>query len=146
MRGLLRLIFDEHRGAATSTGPCQSLAEPVDTDANRCEPVSTDAHQFATPCPFPTRRWAEPAEHAAAILEFLQGPGGRTGSLPIDELKQLHLEICAERDWEPIGWTAIGRELRELLKADKTYEPVNGKRTRVYRIPPIATRGRIRAV
>ena len=124
----------------------QSLAEPIDADENRCEPVDSDAHQFATPCLFPTRRWAEPAEHAAAILEFLQGPGGRTGSLPIGELKQLHQEICAERDWEPIGWTAVGRELRELLKADKTYGPINGKRTRVYRIPPLAVRARMRAV
>lgn len=125
---------------------CQPLPDAVDTDANRCEPVDPDAHRVAPQCPFPTRRWAEPVEHAAAILEFLQGAGGRTGSLPIGELKQLHLEICAERDWEPIGWTAVGRELRELLKADKTYEPVNGKRTRVYRIPPVAGRSHLRAV
>ena len=143
MRGLLRLIFDEHRGGATSTGPCQSLAEPVDTDANRCEPVDVDAHRFAIPCPLPTRRWAEPAEHAAAILEFLQGPGGRTGSLPVDDLKQLHIDICLERDWEIIDWTSVGRELRRLLKADKTYDK---RRRRVYRIPPLAARSRLSAV
>jgi hypothetical protein len=137
-------MFGGHRHGGALV--CQSLPDAVVTSVNRCEPVDADAHRFAIPCPFPTRRWAEPAEHAAAILEFLQGPGGRTGSLPIGELKQLHLEICAERDWEPIGWTAVGRELRELLKADKTYESVNGKRTRVYRIPPLAARTRVMLV
>ncbi len=146
VRGLLKLIFSgDHSGAAPSTALCQSPPEPMDTDVSRCEPVETDAHRLVTPCPFPTRRWAEPAEHATAILEFLQGPGGRTGSLPVEELQQLHVEICAEKDWEVIGWTAVGRELRALLKTEKTYEPINGKRTRVYRIPPLAVwRGTIR--
>ncbi len=114
--------------------------------------MSTDANWWLpkriglAPLPFPTRRWADPAEHAAAILEFLQGPGGRTGSIPVEELQRLHIEICIERDWDLIGWTAVGRELRELLKAEKTYEPVEGKRTRVYRIPPLSGRSRLRAI
>jgi hypothetical protein len=60
----------------------------------------------------------------------------------VDELKKLHVEICAERDWEVIGWTAVGRERRWLLGAEKTYD--RGKR--VYRIPPIAARPRLKAV
>ena len=140
MGGFFWTIFSGGRGSAFAPAQCHPLPAPMDTDVNRCEPVETNSHRVATHCPLPTRRWADPAEHAAAILEFLQGPGGRTGSLPVDELKQLHVEICAERDWEPIGWTAIGRELRELLKADKTYEPINGRRTRIYRIPPLAAR------
>jgi hypothetical protein len=142
MGGFFWSIFggDRRSTSAHASAQCQSLPEPIHTDVNRCELVETDGLRLATPCPFPTRRWVEPAEHAEAILEFLQGPGGRTGSLPVEELQQLHLEICAERDWELIGWTAVGRELRELLKADKTYEPINGRRTRVYRIPPLAAR------
>ncbi len=149
MRGLLRLIFSgDHLGGAGTepAAACHPVAEPINTDVNRCELVVAEAHRVGTPCPYPTRRWADPAEHAAAILEFLQGPGGRTGSIPVEELQRLHIEICIERDWDLIGWTAVGRELRELLKAEKTYEPVEGKRTRVYRIPPLSGRSRLRAI
>ncbi len=89
VRGLLRLIFSGEGGGRDAA--CQPLPVPMDTDVDRCEPVETDAHRVGTPCPFPTRRWADPAEHAAAILEFLQGPGGRTGSIPVEELQQLHI-------------------------------------------------------
>jgi hypothetical protein len=142
VRGLLRLILSgDHGGTALCHPP-----ELIETDRNRLEPFGTVPHRFVTPWPIPTRRWATPAEHAAAILDFLQGPGGRTGSLPVDELRKLHVEICAENDWEPIGWTAVGRELRKLLGAQKTYEDIKGRPTRVYRIPPIAGRRRLRAV
>ena len=144
MRGLLRLILScGHGGEIPSTALCHPLPELMKTDRNRLEPVGTDSDRFVTPWPIPTRRWATPAEHAAPILDFLQGPGGRTGSLPVDELKKLHVEICAESDWEPIGWTAVGRELRKLLGAQKTYEDIKGRPTRVYRIPRIAGRRRL---
>ena len=68
---------------------------------------------------------------------MLQGPGGRTGTFNVPELRQVHFDVCIERDWEPIGWTAVGRELRKLLGGEKTYAPdANGKPERVYRIPP----------
>jgi hypothetical protein len=86
-----------------------------------------------------------PAEHAAAILDFLQGPGGHTGTIPFDEMEQIHLEVCLERDFEPIGWVAVGRELRKLIGDEKTYERINGEQVRVYRIPPRAERTRTRA-
>ena len=139
MRGLLRLIFSVDQRGGSDARP---VAEAVETDLNRSEPIRTGEVQFATHCPISTRRWVQPAEHAAAILEFLQGPGGRTGSIQFKELEKLHIEICAERDWEVIGWTAVGRELRTLLNDEKTYD--RGKR--VYRIPPVATRARLRAV
>jgi hypothetical protein len=149
LRALLTSIFVRGRRyyCDDTVSMCQPLAEPVDTDANRCEPVSTDEHRFATHCPIPTRRWVAPEERAAAILEFLQGPGGRTGTIAFDELEKLHVDICLERDWEVASWTAVGRELRRLLRAEKTYEAINGRRIRVYRIPPLAARRvRIRAV
>ena len=143
VRGLLRLILSGgYGGESPSTALWHPLPELIETDRNRLEPVGIHPHRI-TPWPIPTRRWATPAEHAAAILDFLQGPGGRTGSLPVDELKKLHVEICAENDWEPIGWTAVGRELRKLLGAQKTYEDIKGRPTRVYRIPPIAGRRRL---
>jgi hypothetical protein len=142
MGGFFRTIFSNKGRIAPAPAPCQPLPAPVDTDLDRSRPVDTDADQFATHCPVPTRRWVPPQEHAVAILEFLQGPGGRTGSIPYGELKNLHLEICWERDWEPVGWNGVGRELRRLLKDEKTYD----KRRRVYHIPPVSTRARIRAV
>lgn len=70
------------------------------------------------------------------MLEILQGPGGRTGTITAAELKLIHRELCLERDFEEIGWVAVGRELRRLLNDRKSYEWIDGRRVRVYRIPP----------
>ena len=51
-------------------------------------------------------------------------------------MEQIHLEVCLECDFEAIGWTAVGRELRKLIGDEKTYERINGEQVRVYRIPP----------
>ena len=83
-----------------------------------------------------SRRWATPAEHAMAILDLLQGPGGRTGTFTCTALKRVHTDICLEQGFEPIRWTAVGRELRKVLGADKEYQRINGRQVRVYRIPP----------
>jgi hypothetical protein len=141
LRALLTSIFirGPRHGGDLAAPACQPMPEPIATDANRLQPVSAGEHQVGIYCQIPTRRWVTPAEHAAAILEFLQGPGGRTGSIPVDDLKKLHIEICFERDWELIGWTAVGRELRNLLGAQKCYDWVEGRRVRVYRIPPSGT-------
>jgi len=145
VRGLQRLIFrGDHGGVgAERAAVCHPLTEPIETDQNQFELVARDDHQFASHCQLPTRRWVTPAERADAILEFSQNVGGRTGTVPWDELQKLHIEICGERDWDPMGWTAVGRELSDLLQEEKkTYE--NGKR--VYRIPPLVCRSRLKAV
>ena len=98
------------------------------------EPTATDSTWLMGP--LPTRRWVPAAEHAAALLSFLQGPGGRTGTIPFSEMEVTYLEVCLEQDIEPIGWVAVGRELRRLLGAEKEYERVHGEQVRVYRIPP----------
>ena len=134
LRGLLKSLFGRDRIGGDEQS-CQPLAEPTATGTARPRVES----------PIPTRRWATPAEHAAAILDFLQGPGGRTGTIPFDEMEQVHLDVCLERDFEPIGWTAVGRELRRLLGAEKDYERINGEQVRVYRIPPRPAQARIRA-
>ena len=60
-------------------------------------------------------------------------------------MEQIYLEVvCLEHDIEPIGWVAVGRELRRLLGADKEYERINGEQIRVYRIPPRAAAGKLR--
>lgn len=92
-----------------------------------------------------SRRWATPAEHAMAILDLLQGPGGRTGTFTCTALKRVHTDICLEQGFEPIGWTAVGRELRKLIKDEKTYDRINREQVRVYRIPPRTLQTRVRA-
>lgn len=81
-------------------------------------------------------RYVEPSQHAAALLDWLQGPGGRTGTLTVPILMEVHADMCAERSWEIIGWKAVGRELRKLLGHGKVYAMVRGKRAVVYRVPP----------
>ncbi len=75
-------------------------------------------------------------EHAVALLEWLQGPGGRTGTVLASELMEIHRELCAERNWEPKGWAGIGRELRRMLGHGKEYIGRGNDRQRAYRIPP----------
>jgi hypothetical protein len=99
--------------------------------------VQTSVNRFGTPCRAPALRWAPPEEHAAAILETLQGPDGRIGTISAKEMEEIHREVCDEYGIEHIGWIAVGRELRRLLGGAKTYGPdANGKSVRVYRIPP----------
>jgi hypothetical protein len=80
-----------------------------------------------------------------AILDLLQGPGGRTGTFTCAALKRVHTDICLEQGFEPIGWTAVGRELRKLIEDEKTYDRINGEQVRVYRIPPRTQQTRVRA-
>jgi len=104
--------------------------QPIPTDSHRLQPVHTGKHRS-------TLRWAPPTEHAAAILEALQGPEGRTGTVPYGYLREIHADVCIERNIEPCAWNPVGKELRKLIGGKKTYDyDANGKRIRVYRIPP----------
>lgn len=98
----------------------------------------------------PDYTWLEarlPADHAAALLEWLRGPGGRTGSILAIELEQMHHELCHELGWEIIGWISVGRELRRLLGAKKELaRQSDGRRLAVYRIPPAISAARTRRV
>ena len=139
MRGLLKLIGRGQTAPTSAEMPSYGhpLPEPVPTVSNRLETGRTGEIRPVTHCRIPTRRWAAPAEHAAAILQFLQSVGGRTGTITYAEMKEIHADVCFERDWELIGWTAVGRELRKLLGGAKTLDyDANGKRVLVYRIPP----------
>ena len=81
-----------------------------------------------------------PSQHAAELLDWLQGPGGRTGILTVPMLTEMHGDLCAERCWEIASWRAVGRELRRLLGGKKHWAYVRGKRCVVYIVPPRATR------
>ena len=109
------------------------------TDANRRPPATEAVRDRVSICePVPTIEARPPADHAAALLGWLQGPGGRTGTIPATELEQMHWDVCHELGWEVVSWVAVGRELRRLLGAKKEYVRLeDGRRVRVYRVPPL---------
>ena len=80
-----------------------------------------------------------PVEHAQHFLRWLQEPGGRLGWVPAVELAQAYVEFAADQALEPVGWVAVGRELRRLLGTSKTYAWFNGKKVRVYFIPTVGS-------
>ncbi len=112
---------------------------PVATDANRRPPATEAVRDRVSICePVPTIEARPPADHAAALLGWLQGPGGRTGTIPATELERMHWDVCHELGWEVVSWVAVGRELRRLLGAKKEYvRREDGRRVRVYRVPPV---------
>lgn len=128
--------------APTDEGSDTNRRQPTPTDSNGADPrrptavVGSRVVSVSAPVSAPTREARPARDHAAALLEWLQGADGRTGSLFADELDEMHREMCVERDWELVGWTAVARELRRLLSARKEYAWRDGKRVRVYRIPP----------
>ena len=132
----------------------KSSGEPAATDSRRHEVMASKQRALAAMTPVsipiqePSRLMAlDPSEHARELLVWLQGPGGRTGSISARDLATVHEEMCAANDVEPIRWTAVGRELRRLLDdRPRRYVDVRGRRTRMYRIPPADVVGRLRAV
>jgi len=76
-----------------------------------------------------------PGEHARLFLRWLQTPGGRVGWIPADELMRAYTEFMADLGIAPIGWVAVGRELRRLVGTAKTYLWTNGRKVRMHFIP-----------
>lgn len=72
------------------------------------ELVRTGSHFFAASCP----AWHSANDHAIALLEWMQGPGGREGEVPARELMKAHAEMCAEYFWEPIPWIPVAKAFR----------------------------------
>ena len=144
----LRAVFSKILGRS-STGhenpAAAASVPPVATDSNQLRPIRGDTLTPAGRISVPTLRAAAPAEHAQALLDVLQGWGGRTGTITAAELLLIHQEVCLEHDFEQINWVAVGREFRRLIGERKTYDWINGHRVRVYRVPPADSRRRIRA-
>ena len=77
----------------------------------------------------------EPLVHAKALLELIQTYAEeKMGKyVPQSHLERTYLQMCAQNDWEPRHWTAIGRRLGRLT--DRRTVKRDGKRFRAYRIP-----------
>jgi hypothetical protein len=77
------------------------------------------------------------AEQAAALLAFLQGPGGVAGrEITSVEIEGAFSDLCIEQGWAPRAWVCVGAELRKLTGGKKIYGYRDGQRVRVWRIPP----------
>ena len=120
-----------HRVATVAMAPAardNDLQQPT-LDEDACFSTSS---QHA----IPTIQARPSADHAAALLTWLQGAGGRSGSILASELEDMHRDLCHELDWEPVGWVAVARELRRILGTRKEYTRRVGRQLCVYRIPP----------
>lgn len=84
-------------------------------------------------------QWHPPGEHAARLLEWVQGADGKTGWITAKELEMMYSEMLIDAQWEPMAWDAVGRELRKLLRQPKSYAWRNGKKVRTYAIPAALT-------
>lgn len=118
-------------------GPTPDLARKPIGSKSDTQSLQTDSNQFTLPSP----TWHSASEHAAALLERMQGPGGRIGEVPAHELMKAHAEMCLEKYWEPAAWIPVAKAFRELLN-DRTrrYASRNSRRFVVYFIPdPLLT-------
>ena len=120
-----------HRVATVAMAPAardNDLQQPTPDD-DACLPTSSQRA-------IPTIQARPAGDHAAALLAWLQGAGGRSGSILASELENMHRDLCHELDWELVGWVAVGRELRRILGTRKEYTRRAGRQLCVYRIPP----------
>ena len=131
----------EQRQSATNDS---KRPRPKAESPKRTEHLAFDAAEVPTLlAQVPTIQARMPREHAAALLNWLQGPGGRTGSIFAHELETMHKDMCAAANWERVGWVAVARELRRLLNARKEYGRCAGRRLCVYRIPPASAKASV---
>lgn len=77
----------------------------------------------------------EPLKHARALLQLIQTecPHLCGKYIPQSDLARTYRELCAQEQWKPRHWTAIGRRLGKLT--DKKNVKRNGSRFVAYRIP-----------
>jgi hypothetical protein len=77
----------------------------------------------------------EPLMHARAILRLVQTecPDKNGKYVPHSHLERTYRQMCAQNDWKPMHWTAIGRQLAGLT--DRKIVKRGGKRFRAYKIP-----------
>ena len=107
--------------------PAQDHCQPTDSEL-----VRTGSNFFAASCP----AWHSVDDHAMALLQWMQGPGGREGEVPASELMKAHAEMCAEYFWEPKPWIPVAKAFRRLIDDPKHhYASRNSRRIVVYRIP-----------
>jgi hypothetical protein len=77
-------------------------------------------------------------EHAAKIAERIRSVPDACGrAFHAGELAKLHAGLCAELDWLPRLWDAVGRELALLPGVKKGTVKIYGRRLTVYEIAPL---------
>ena len=121
------------RNRSTAVRPA---ATPIDAQSTRTDVVPTLNQRVSIPkTPNETFHLAyRPAsEHAAELLSWLQGPGGRVGYMTWLELHAAYGDMSRELGLEPMNWTAVARELRRLIPQPKRY--VGPNRVRMWQIP-----------
>ena len=97
------------------------------------QPMRTGSSELAV---IASPTWHSPAEHAAALLTWMQRPGGRVGEVSARELMAAHAEMCGEMFWEPTPWIPVAKALRRLIKdPHRHYTSRNSRRILVYHIP-----------
>ena len=80
--------------------------------------------------------WHPAAEQAAALLHWMQGPGGRTGEVSARELMSAYVDMCVELFWEPLPWIPVARAFRKLIcDPHRCLASRNSRRIVVYLIP-----------
>ena len=133
--------------ACVSAGCAPALMEietpAVDVAEPQIAPIARQPQTDAAPTPLraPSRRavvvpMRQAAEHAAALLEFLQGPGGLVGEITAAEIEASYGDLMIDMQWHPRPWPTVAKALRAALgDARKTYGYRNGQRVRIWRIP-----------
>lgn len=79
--------------------------------------------------------WRSAGEHAAALLAWLQAPGGLTGEIAAHEILEIYKDMCCQAGLAIRPWQPVAVELRKALGGDKTYAWRGRNRVRVYRVP-----------
>ena len=70
------------------------------------------------------------------MLQWMQGPGGRTGEVPARELMSAYVDMCVELFWEPLPWIPVAKAFRKLIcDPRRRLASRNSRRIVVYRIP-----------
>ena len=96
------------------------------------QPVRTGSNVMA----IASAAWHSPEEHAAAMLQWMQGPGGRTGEVAARELMSAYVDMCVELFWEPLPWIPVAKAFRQLIcDPRRRLASRNSRRIVVYRIP-----------
>ena len=78
---------------------------------NDVQPVRTGSDLI----PMRPPSWHSAEEHADALLDWMQGPGGRVGEVPARELMRLHIEMCAELFWQQTPCDPVAKAFRKLI-------------------------------
>ena len=113
--------------STTEHRPAPDQREPINGQS-----VRTGSSVVAISSP----AWHSTAEHAAALLQWMQGPGGRVGEVPARELMDAYVDMCVELFWEPLPWIPIAKAFRTLIcDPSRRLASRNSRRIVVYRIP-----------